>query len=60
VTERRQGEDPETDEGRRPRAPGEVEAEPDWAERIREGRKARGNRLREIFETFDEEPEERA
>jgi hypothetical protein len=29
--------------------------EPDWAELIRAGRRARGDKLRDVFETFDEE-----
>lgn len=29
--------------------------EPEWAEAIREGRKARGDRLREVFATFDDD-----
>jgi hypothetical protein len=32
------------------------EPEPDWAEEIRTRRRARGDRLRELFATFDEEP----
>lgn len=32
------------------------EPEPDWAEEIRARRRARGDRLREIFATFDEDP----
>jgi hypothetical protein len=35
------------------------EPEPDWAEEIRARRRARGERLREIFATFDEEPPRR-
>jgi hypothetical protein len=37
-------------------APGADEPEPDWAEEIRARRRARGDRLREIFATFDDEP----
>jgi len=39
-------------------APWSVDAgpEPEWAEAIRRGRKARGDRLREIFATFDDDP----
>jgi hypothetical protein len=35
-------------------APGEPE--PDWAEEIRAGRRARGERLKELFATLDEDP----
>jgi hypothetical protein len=35
-------------------APGEPE--PDWAEEIRAGRRARGERLKELFATLDDEP----
>ena len=35
----------------------EPEPEPDWAAEIRARRKARGDRLRQIFSTFDEEKE---
>jgi len=37
-------------------SPGADEPEPDWAEEIRARRRARGDRLREIFATFDEAP----
>lgn len=37
-------------------APSADEPEPDWAEEIRARRRARGDRLREIFATFDDEP----
>jgi hypothetical protein len=30
--------------------------EPDWAEQIRSGRKARGSRLREVYSKFADEP----
>jgi hypothetical protein len=30
------------------------EPEPDWAEGIREGRRARGDQLRDVFEGFDD------
>jgi hypothetical protein len=33
------------------------EPEPEWAAEIRARRKARGDRLRQIFSTFDEEKE---
>lgn len=33
------------------------ELEPDWAEEIRARRRARGERLREVFATFDDEPD---
>ncbi len=33
------------------------EPEPDWAEEIRQGRKARGDRLKEIFDGFADDPE---
>jgi len=36
--------------------PGADEPEPDWAEEIRARRRARGDRLREIFASFDDEP----
>jgi hypothetical protein len=32
------------------------EPEPDWAEEIRARRRARSDRLREVFATFDDEP----
>ena len=35
------------------------EAEPDWAAEIGRLRRARGDRLRRVFSTFDEEQEER-
>jgi hypothetical protein len=31
--------------------------EPEWAEAIRRGRKARGDRLREVFAAFDDDAE---
>ena len=34
---------------------GDEEPEPDWAEQIRAGRKARGDRLRDVFATFDDD-----
>jgi hypothetical protein len=34
---------------------GEEESEPDWAEQIRAGRKARGDRLRDVFASFDDD-----
>lgn len=34
------------------------EAEPDWAEQIRQLRKARGDRLKEVFATFENEEEQ--
>ena len=39
-------------------APWSVDArpEPEWAEAIRRGRKARGDRLREVFATFNDDP----
>jgi hypothetical protein len=37
-------------------APEEREAEPDWAEEIRAGRRARGERLKEVFAAFDDDP----
>ena len=39
-------------------APWSVDAgpEPEWAEAIRRGRKARGDRLREVFAAFDDDP----
>ena len=36
------------------RAQTDAEPEPDWAEGIRRGRKARGERLKEVFAAFDE------
>jgi hypothetical protein len=33
---------------------GPDEPEPDWAEQIRQGRKARGERLKDLFATFDQ------
>jgi hypothetical protein len=30
------------------------DVEPDWAQSIRDGRKARGDRLRSVFEGFDD------
>jgi len=40
-----------------PRAPWSPDAEPEpaWADAIRRGRKARGDRLREVFDRFGEE-----
>lgn len=35
------------------------ETEPDWAAEIHRLRRARGNRLRQVFSTFDDEQEER-
>ena len=32
----------------------DAEAEPDWAQGIRDRRKARGDRLREVFATFED------
>jgi hypothetical protein len=32
------------------------EAEPDWAEQIRSGRRDRGAKLREVYSRFAEEP----
>jgi hypothetical protein len=32
------------------------EPEPDWAEQIRSGRKARGSTLREVYAKFADEP----
>jgi hypothetical protein len=50
---------PERDESRpsaTPWSPAEPgEPEPDWADEIRRRRRARGDRLREIFETFDDD-----
>jgi hypothetical protein len=39
----------------RPMPPDDDGSEPDWAEEIRARRRARGDRLREIFATFDED-----
>jgi hypothetical protein len=48
------------DERREPPAPwspAEEEPEPEWVEAIRQGRKARGDRLRHVFETLaDDDP----
>lgn len=33
------------------------EPEPDWAEQIRQGRKARGARLKDVFASFEDEPQ---
>jgi hypothetical protein len=33
---------------------GDEEAEPDWAQSIRDGRKARGDRLRAVFAGFED------
>jgi hypothetical protein len=42
------------------RAQTDAEPEPDWAGAIREGRKARGERLKEVFASFeDDDPETR-
>jgi len=38
-------------------APSDV-IEPDWAEQIRQLRKARGDRLKEVFATFEDEEEQ--
>jgi hypothetical protein len=40
------------------RAPETTESEPEWAAEIRERRKARGYRLRQIFDTFGDEEKE--
>jgi hypothetical protein len=51
--------DPAAPDDRPPGAglpPGGDEPEPDWAEEIRARRRARGDRLREVFATFDDEP----
>jgi hypothetical protein len=40
------------------RAPEAAESEPEWAAEIRERRKARGDRLRQIFDTFGDEKKE--
>ena len=37
---------------------GEQEPEPDWAEQIRAGRRARGDRLRDVFARFDDDDAE--
>jgi hypothetical protein len=34
--------------------------EPEWAEAIRRGRKARGDRLREVFAALDDDPAPKA
>jgi hypothetical protein len=34
---------------------GDQEPEPDWAEQIRAARKARGDKLRGVFASFDED-----
>lgn len=34
------------------------DAEPDWAEQIRQLRKARGDRLKVVFATFEDEEEQ--
>jgi hypothetical protein len=51
-------EDPRDGPGTGPPDPWSREAldepEPDWADQIRQGRKARGERLRDVFATFDE------
>jgi hypothetical protein len=39
------------------RAPESTESEPEWAAEIRERRRARGDRLRQIFDTFGDEKE---
>jgi hypothetical protein len=38
---------------------GDEEPEPDWAEQIRQGRKARGERLKDVFDTFNDDAEPR-
>jgi hypothetical protein len=40
-----------------PSAPWSADAEPEpaWADAIRRGRKARGNRLRAVFDSFDDD-----
>jgi hypothetical protein len=35
------------------------EPEPDWAEQIRQGRKARGERLKDVFATFEDDADPR-
>lgn len=37
------------------RAQADAEPEPEWADAIREGRKARGDRLREVFASFEDD-----
>ena len=37
------------------RAERDAEPEPDWAEAIRQGRKDRGERLKDVFATFDDD-----
>jgi hypothetical protein len=49
------GEEP-TDETPWARPAEGEDPEPDWAEQIRSGRKARGSRLREVYSTFADEP----
>ena len=51
--------DPEERSGPDPSAPWSADAgpEPAWADAIRRGRKARGDRLRAVFDTFgDDDP----
>jgi hypothetical protein len=53
------GVDPEERSGPDPSAPWSADArpEPAWADAIRRGRKARGDRLRAVFDTFgDDDP----
>ena len=38
------------------RAQADAEPEPEWADAIRAGRKARGERLKDVFATFDDDP----
>lgn len=37
------------------RAKADAEPEPEWADAIRAGRKARGERLKDVFATFDDD-----
>jgi hypothetical protein len=51
-----EGSDETPDEAPWTRLAEDEDPEPDWAERIRSGRKARGSTLRERYATFADEP----
>ena len=40
------------------RAQADAEPEPEWADAIRAGRRARGERLKDVFATFDDDDPE--
>jgi hypothetical protein len=62
VSEREDPPEPRRDTERAPseprRASPEAPPEPDWAAEIRRLRRARGDRLKEVFATFDDDEQE--